>query len=600
MDSALARLLTELRAGRGFRAPEVLAAKVGRVRRWFATEGLDAAVVGVSGGIDSAVVLGLLAASRGEGGPRVVVPLLLPIAGAGATAQGESVERGRRVCLAFGIAPWEAPLGTALAGLVTALEGASGRQFGPWAEGQMLSVIRTPALYGAAALLQQEGLRSVVVGTTNRDEGAYLGFFGKASDGMVDLQPISDLHKSEVVALARLLGVPEDVIAADPSGDVWDGRSDAEMIGVSYDEVELVLRLRELGFAPEAIDLDPAARLVLEQLVEVIGRRHAQNAHKYRCGSPAIHLDVMPRGLPGGWAEAAFRPNATNAPETVGREERRPPAGVLPGAWEPEDSLLLDPPRWPRLICPDRADPAHLAAGPPDCWLADGVLTGPDCDRLIGAMAAAGPGEPVGVTGVRDDYGVGSVRASAWSPGLAAQLWSRLRPVVPAFLALNERSPTDGFATAERSGHRHWRAVGLSPLLRFMRYDAGGRHLAHYDAAYDYGDGRRTLLSVVFYLTGREGRDGGAGADEAGGRTRFIRDGQERLASWERSFDDWDRDAREDEVELAVAPRVGRALVFLHRCCHDVERWDGPRPRVIIRGDVVYEAVPGGPSLGPA
>jgi NAD+ synthase (glutamine-hydrolysing) len=52
-------------------------------------------------------------------------------------------------------------------------------------------VIRTPALYGAAALLQTHGYRSVVVGTTNRDEGSYLGFFGKASGGMVDLLRVS-------------------------------------------------------------------------------------------------------------------------------------------------------------------------------------------------------------------------------------------------------------------------------------------------------------------------------------------------------------------------------------------------------------------------
>ena len=53
-------------------------------------------------------------------------------------------------------------------------------------------------------------------GTTNRDEGAYLGFFGKASDGMVDLQPISDLHKSEVRALATRLGVPAEIVEAAP------------------------------------------------------------------------------------------------------------------------------------------------------------------------------------------------------------------------------------------------------------------------------------------------------------------------------------------------------------------------------------------------
>jgi hypothetical protein len=132
--------------------------------------------------------------------------------------------------------------------------------------------------------------------------------------------------------------------------------------------------------------------------------------------------------------------------------------------------------------------------------------------------------------------------------------------------------------------------VGLSPVLRFMRYRTGGRHLTHYDAGYDYGDGRRTLLSVVLYLTG------GAG-DGAGGATRLVRDGQEHLPVWARDLADWDRDTEPDEVLVAVRPERGAALVFDHRIGHDVERWDGPGDRIVIRADVVYEAVPDGRSL---
>jgi ectoine hydroxylase-related dioxygenase (phytanoyl-CoA dioxygenase family) len=117
--------------------------------------------------------------------------------------------------------------------------------------------------------------------------------------------------------------------------------------------------------------------------------------------------------------------------------------------------------------------------------------------------------------------------------------------------------------------------------LRFMRYPPGGRHLCHYDAAFDYGDGRRTLMSVVFYLS--DAADSGA--------TRFVRDGQETLPTAQRRFDDWSRDTRADEVILRVLPRAGSALVFDHRICHDVERWEGPGDRIIIRADVVYEQV---------
>jgi hypothetical protein len=394
----------------------------------------------------------------------------------------------------------------------------------------------------------------VVVGTTNRDEGAYLGFFGKASDAMVDLQPISDLHKSEVRALARHLGVPDDLVDAVPSGDVHDGRVDEEMIGATYDDVELALRMRELELPARG----PAA----------IERKHVENAHKYRVGDPAVHLDVMPRGVPGGWSDTVLS----------GRDERRPPRGAIPGAWDPPE-IALDPcthvPRWERLAIEEAL-----------ALRAFGVLTHADCTRLCAAMEQSGIGEAVGVTGVtasrdaREGYGIGSTRATAWSPELASALWKRLRPAVPSVRFLGERTPTD------RADHRTYRVVGLSPLLRFMRYDPGGRHLCHYVAGFDYGDGRRTLLSVVLYLTDAP----------ASGATRFVRDGQDHLPVTARDFSDWSRDTRNDEVTISVHPARGDALVFDHRLCHDVQRWDGPGPRIIVRGDVVYEAVPDGRS----
>lgn len=549
-------LLRRLRDARGFDAREVAQAKLGRLAGFFSDNALDAAVVGVSGGVDSALVLALLQELAQRAVLKRVVALLLPIGGRGATRQAEATAAGRLVATALGAEVWQAPLGDAQTAVVASLTQASQLPFTPWAEGQTLSVVRTPALYGAAALLQAHGFRSLVVGTTNRDEGSYLGFFGKASDGMVDLQPISDLHKSEVRAMAHLLGVPRQIIDAVPSGDVHDGRTDEQMLQASYDDVELLLRLRELGLeALSPPDLNHAA----------LERQHALNRHKYRVGSPAVHLDVMVRGVPGGWSDEPLTP----------RTEQPPPAEAVPGSWQPPH-VDLDT----QSALPDVAPLAvqGFALG------VDGVLSHGDCARLRGAMDSFSGAVSVGVTGVSGSYGVGSLRATAWSPTLARSLWCRLAPVVPSVRFLDHRSPTEAFATPTRSGHRTWRVVGLSPLLRFMRYEPGGRHLCHYDAGYDYGDGRRTLLSVVFYLTDAP----------VSGATRFVRDGQEQRAASARDFSDWTRDARDDEVVAAMQPRTGSALVFDHRLCHDVQEWRGPGPRVIIRADVVYEAVPDG------
>jgi NAD+ synthetase len=295
----LSELLARLRTARGFDVAHALSAKLDRINRYFSDCGLDAAVVGVSGGIDSAVALALLSAARAvPGSPlRRVVGVLAPVGGRGATGQDRALRLGAVAISAAGAEAWRCDLTEAQSGYVAAF--AEHSESTAWAEGQLLSVVRTPAFYYAAALLQAQGHRSLVVGTTNRDEGAWLGFFGKASDGMVDLQPISDLHKSEVIALARLLGVPDEIIAATPRGDVYDGREDEEMIGAPYWFVELFLLLRSQEASP--VGLTDTDQAIYDRFSAALWKLHHHNAHKYQVGSPAIHLDVYPRAVPGGW-----------------------------------------------------------------------------------------------------------------------------------------------------------------------------------------------------------------------------------------------------------------------------------------------------------
>ena len=297
----LSGVLLHHRQLRGFDPQHAAAQKADRINAYFSQCSLDAAVVGVSGGVDSAVALSLLTHARAQPNSPLkhVVALLLPIHSRGATNQLRALERGRRAAQAAGAEAWTCDLSGAQRAFVDAFPEDAGST--AWAEGQLLSVVRTPAFYYAAALLQAQGKRSLVVGTTNRDEGAYLGFFGKASDAMVDLQPISDLHKHEVYALARLFGVPEDICDAPPAGDVYDGRDDAQMIGAPYWAVELHAALLCAGEQLDIAGLSDDERALWRGCVRAIEAHHHKNAHKYRVGSPAIHLDVYPRAVPGGW-----------------------------------------------------------------------------------------------------------------------------------------------------------------------------------------------------------------------------------------------------------------------------------------------------------
>lgn len=300
---------------RAFDAETVLKQKIEKINNFFRVNELDSAVVGISGGIDSALVFSLLRkASFEQDSPiKKIVACVLPIRCKGTTDQDEATAKAINFIKHRNKARYEediielvhAPLTEALHGYMQASQEGTSRGYGAWEIGQLASIVRTPFLYFQAAVLQARGLKSIVVGTTNRDEGAYIGFFGKASDAMVDLQPIADLHKSEVYALSLLLNVPHDIMAATPKGDVWDGKSDEEMIGAPYWFLEMFLIMKDYNLWYLADELFKNNEeewhdqyLKYSGNIEVI---HYKNRHKYKVGSPAHFIDVMQRKVNGGW-----------------------------------------------------------------------------------------------------------------------------------------------------------------------------------------------------------------------------------------------------------------------------------------------------------
>lgn len=276
--------LEQLRKNRNFDTYTCYKQKCILINKFFKDNNLDSAVVGISGGIDSALVLGLLCrASTHDNSPiKKIVAITLPIYSKGSTEQDDTIYKANLLFNKFeyNVTTMNVDLSDTCQSYVKA--------FGIWntsfSEGQLLSVVRTPALYYQAALLQDSGYRSIVVGTTNRDEGAYIGFFGKASDGMNDLQPIADLHKSEVIKLAKYIGVPEEIINATPKGNVHDGKSDVEMIGASYDDIEFFILLKDklnstYNNNTAHIDIDLSIKTF--ESFHNITSLHEKNSHKY-------------------------------------------------------------------------------------------------------------------------------------------------------------------------------------------------------------------------------------------------------------------------------------------------------------------------------
>jgi NAD+ synthase (glutamine-hydrolysing) len=160
-------------------------------------------------------------------------------------------------------------------------------------------------LYYYTTLYSDSGAGALLVGTTNADEGQYIGYIGKASDAMVDLQIISDLHKSEIYALAKELGVPESIISVAPTGDMFDGRVDEEVFGFPYGFVELYRYFLVMNSVEKyqfiTAVIESGEKEIFDKLQQNVEKMHKYNMHKYLGCSPSVHLDVLDSRVPRGW-----------------------------------------------------------------------------------------------------------------------------------------------------------------------------------------------------------------------------------------------------------------------------------------------------------
>ncbi|CDF78099.1 NH(3)-dependent NAD(+) synthetase [Formosa agariphila KMM 3901] len=112
-----------------------------------------------------------------------------------------------------------------------------------------MALANTRARLRMSTLYYYAGLQGLLVaGTGNKVEDFGVGFYTKYGDGGVDLSPIADLMKSEVYALAKVLNVPASIIEAAPSDGLFgDARSDEDQIGASYPELEWAMTMSDQG-----------------------------------------------------------------------------------------------------------------------------------------------------------------------------------------------------------------------------------------------------------------------------------------------------------------------------------------------------------------
>ena len=128
----------------------------------------------------------------------------------------------------------------------------------------------------------QEIGNCIVCGTTNLDEFSFSGWFGKHSDMVVDIQPIIDMHKSEVYLASKELNIPDSIVKREPQGDLIDGSSDVENFGCSYDELSFISYImchqyKDTKFDDNKLEIIKYIKDNFNKLIELNNR----NSHKY-------------------------------------------------------------------------------------------------------------------------------------------------------------------------------------------------------------------------------------------------------------------------------------------------------------------------------
>tara|TARA_R110002073_G_scaffold40547_5_gene115280 strand:+ start:438919 stop:439713 length:795 start_codon:yes stop_codon:yes gene_type:complete len=139
-----------------------------------------------------------------------------------------------------------------------------------------LSLGNTRARLRMTTLYYFAGIHGYLVcGTGNKVEDFGVGFYTKYGDGGVDLSPIADLLKSEVYKVGKYLNVPESILVAKPTDGLFgDSRTDEDQIGASYDELEWAMLMTSQG--KTANDFEGSAKRVME----IYTWRNKANQHK--------------------------------------------------------------------------------------------------------------------------------------------------------------------------------------------------------------------------------------------------------------------------------------------------------------------------------
>ena len=232
--------------------------------------GADAAVIGLSGGIDSTLTSHLAVEALGTG---TVYGLVLPST-VNREANMSDAERvaSELLDIEYDVIEIEPLVDAFLESNPNLTPEASSDETLQLSVGNLRARIRAVMSY-----LEANRRGGMVLGTGNRSEAA-VGYFTKYGDGAVDCHPIANLYKQQVRQLARHIGVPEDLTAKTPSAGLWADQTDEGELGIDYDTLDSILALYIDG--PLSASATAAELGIGQSVVEDIRLLYESSAHK--------------------------------------------------------------------------------------------------------------------------------------------------------------------------------------------------------------------------------------------------------------------------------------------------------------------------------
>ena len=197
------------------------------IKNFFAERGKSKAVLGLSGGIDSALTLSLLVEALGKGN---VAAVLMPNT---AITQKRSTDDAENFARRLGVKYFIAPIDSVLEAF---------RKNVPWKQSPVAGANLNARARALALYSYANSFGALVAGTGNKSE-FYLGYFTKYGDAAADFFPIGGLLKKEVLELAKFRGLPREFLEKTPSAELWVGQEDEKELGLSYAEIDVLLPL---------------------------------------------------------------------------------------------------------------------------------------------------------------------------------------------------------------------------------------------------------------------------------------------------------------------------------------------------------------------